>query len=291
MTPGMHNFSLFFRKLWWFTALSLMFVTVSCANLTEVSALSSLANSANTSLPALVNDFKLTCERMNDYAPRTSSKRDCSVYDKIMPAVMQDQSVLTDYLSALGKLASDGAAGYPKAFESIGASFKDAGLDVHLQNAGTAAGKLAEVLANAITEGYRKRQVAKLIDNGDQYVQALTTGLAQIVDGGYKQLLDNESAALESYYQTALVNHSAQEPLTAILITKSWREDAAAVQVRISAANAYGKLMKSIAAAHAKLKKEDKHLDSKDLIKELAPELGNMADATVQIQAAFKYKL
>jgi len=269
--------------------LSVLFIC-GCTDLDEVAKFSSLAQSAGSSLPALVGDFKGTCLRQNELAPKSKPnlQRDCAVYDKMTPNLQQAQSVLTDYLTALGKLASDSDPGYGKTLDALGGNFKDAGLAQDQVDATTAASGLAKKITNAALEGYRRKEITKLVSESNDDVQKLTTALSDIVSKDYATMLSNEGLGIEDYYRTALNNYTQNEPLSALLVKKQWDEEIIALQNRIDAATAYGKLMKDIATSNQKIAQQKNKIGTKDLIKVIGPEVADMEQSVESLNKAFK---
>ena len=269
------------------------FLVVGCTDLTEVAKFSSLADSASSALTGLIGDFKGTCLRANSLAPRDANgqltrQRDCSIYDKVTPELQSDQDVLTDYLKALGKLAADNDPGYSKTLGGLGGQFKDAGLAKDQVAAATAATSLAQKIADAALAGYRRKEIAKLVSQSNSDVGILTQALSSIVAKDYAIMLSNEAEGMDDYYRTAIMNDQNKNPLTVILIRKQWDEERTALQKRVDASIAYGKLMKSIADANQKVADQKNKIGSKDLVKIIGPELADISQAASSLQQAFK---
>lgn len=266
---------------------------VGCTNLDEVARFSSLADSASSSLTEIIGDFKGTCLRSNALAPRdaggnSTHQRDCAIYDTITPDLQSAQDVLTDYLKALGKLAADNDPGYSKSLDALGGQFQDAGLAKDQTDAAKAASSLAKKVADAALNGYRRKEISKLVSTSNDDVQTLTHALSDIVARDYAIMLSNEAGDLRDYYQTPIMNDQGKNPLAVILIRKQWDEESSALQKRIDGANAYGKLMKSIADANQKITDQKNKIGSKDLIKIIGPDLSDMSQALSTLRQSFK---
>jgi hypothetical protein len=156
------------------------------------------------------------------------------------------------------------------------------------QGAAKAAASLAEKISNAALSGHRRRQISKLVAESNDDVQTLTQALSDIVARDYSIMLSNEAEGLQDCYQTAINNDAAKDPLSIILIRKQWADETTALQKRIDAAKAYGKLMKSIADANQKIKDQKDIVQTKDLVKILGPDLVDISQATSDLRQAFK---
>lgn len=265
-------------------AIALLCTLTSCIDLSQITTFSSTAKQAGTALPALVSDLKSSCERFNSYAPPGSAARDCSQYDAQSKGISAVQSVLLNYMQALGQLSSDKAVTFSQGTSDLATSLKNAGLDEAASKATTG---LAGKLADAVTNGYRRKKLAQFVhsENGD--VQILTTGLANIIGNDYKQVLDNEKTAMESYYKRALLNQD-REPLTAVLVQHQWLQDESSLKAKMDAADAYAKIMKSIADGHQKLNNAGTSLNTKDLLQILGKDIGDIASSVTDVNKAFK---
>ncbi len=143
--------------------------------------------------------------------------------------------------------------------------------------------------------GYRKKKIADIVGKTDKDVTILTNGLADQVAPAtdaskapsatsYLSLLYNEGGLIDTYYSIPL----AQDPssLAAILVNRQWQDDVNQLNARKDAAQAYRKLMLSLATAHAKLTNDTKggHFDIKQLGKDLGPDIEQMEKAIADLQ-------
>ena len=89
---------------------------------------------------------------------------------------------------------------------------------------------------------------------------------------------------IDSYYAVPL----AKDPnsLAAILVNRQWQDDVNQLNARMNAAQAYRKLMVSLAAAHWKLASDTKggHFDIKTLGKDLGPDVVQIEEAVAALQ-------
>lgn len=257
---------------------------VGCVNLDEVGKFSGLAASASSTLPDLVNDIKGSCLRFNGYAPE-NQQRDCTIYDRIDPSILEAQGVLTDYMDALGRLSSDKGVTYGKNLDQLPDKLKPAGFD---QDQVKAAVGLSKVLLDAALNHYRQHKLSAVIGQSNDDVGKLTDALGDIVGKDYVQLLDNEDSAMDTFYGTELHEYRDREPLTAILVRKQYATEKEKLEERRAAAAAYEKVMTSIKAGHQKLYNSRNKLSSSEIINDLGPEIENITDSLNQMHKAFK---
>ena len=278
-------------------------VLVGCVNLDQVTALAKLAVEAKTSLPVIAADFKGSCDRQNLYvhlppgpSPVSAPPKACvsgDDLDKLGNNLIAEQNILLDYFDALGELASSTSSGFQKSVGTLSSSFKDAGLSTAQQTMATSAGNLASAISDMALQGYRKRKIADIIGKTDKDVAILANGLADQVAPApdktpsatsYLSLLNNEGVLIDSYYSVPL----AQDPnsLAAIIVNRQWQSDVNQLNARKDAAQAYRKLMLSLATAHAKLTSDTKggHFDIKQLGKDLGPDIEQMEKAIADLQ-------
>lgn len=274
-----------------------------CVNLDQVTALAKVADGAKTSLPVIAADFKGSCDRQNLYVhlppgppPVPPPPKACvngDEFEKLGNNLIAEQNVLLDYFDALGKLASSSSAGFKKSVGTLSTSFKDAGLSAKQQTMATSAGNLASAISDMALQGYRKEKIAEIVGNADSDVTILANGLANQVapaEGvapsatSYVFLLSNESQVIGSYYSVPLAKDPDSQ--TAILVNRQWQDDVSQLNARMNAAQAYRKLMVSLAAAHAKLATDTKggHFNIKQIGKDLGPDVVQMEEAITALQ-------
>lgn len=263
---------------------AILFAT-SCVDLSEVSKFASQSTEARSSLAALVNDFKGTCERMNSFAPAGGALQPCSKYDSISSGTLAAQDVLLKYVGALGTLSSDKTITFEKDLSALPGQVKGAGMDDAQVSAVTT---LASKLADAAISGYRRKEISRLVEDTNQNVQAVTTALIKIVGTDYEQLLSNEDAAMDSYYNTALKEEGEHHLLDSVLVKNLFHQQRTELIRRKSAADAYVTIMKHIAAGHQKLYDQRSRFNVKELVETLSPDIDAIGGATENVYKAFK---
>jgi hypothetical protein len=236
-----------------------------CVNLDDAAGLSKLSAEARISLPRVSNDVAGTCARQNTLfentpqgeRPPAEQAQDCKPYQEIADHLAKDESVLADYFDALGKLASNQPMGYDAAIvANVTAIGANPSLSANTASAGNAAQSILKSLADAVTKGYREKQLAQLIQQNDPAIQSLTQALKKVVTIDYALLLSNEELSLGDFYQGPMASAQPTERLTLILVQRQYAHDKAAMQFRKDDIAAYGKIMDDLSALHTKLKQE-----------------------------------
>jgi len=278
--------------------LLLAFLLVGCVKLDQVTALAKVADGAKTSIPTIAADFKGSCDRQNLYLhlppgpppvpPPVQACVNGDDFEKLGANLIAEQNILLDYFDALGKLASDTPGGFQKSVKTLGASFKDAGLSSAQQTMATSAGKLASAISDMVLRGYREKKIADIVDKTDKDVTILANGLADQVAStsvtSYLSLLNNESQLMDPYYRVPL--DKDRDSLAWVTVSRQYQQDVSQLVARKDAAQAYRKLMLSLATAHAKLTNDTKtgHLDAKKLGEDLGPDVAQMEEAIANLQ-------
>jgi hypothetical protein len=236
-----------------------------CVNLDDAAGLSKLSGEARISLPRVSNDVAGTCARQNilfENTPRAerppaAQAQDCKPYQEIADHLAKDESVLADYFDALGKLASNEPMSYDATIDAnVTATGANTALSANTAAAGNDAQSILKSLADAVTGGYREKQLGQLIQQNDPAIQSLTQALKKVVAVDYALLLSNEEVSMDNFYQGPMASAQPSERLTLILVQRQYARDKAAMQSRKDNIAAYGRIMDDISALHSKLKQE-----------------------------------
>jgi hypothetical protein len=123
---------------------------------------------------------------------------------------------------------------------------------------------ISEVLMEAASGGWRRKQLGAVIEKVNPDIQSLTASLSGIVAEDYEQLLDGEEEAARKFYLGKIRDHREAEPLTAVLVYDKWRQEEDVIESRRDAAEAYVKVLEKIAAGHRNLYDNRDDLGSKE---------------------------
>jgi hypothetical protein len=236
-----------------------------CVNLDDAAGLSKLSDEARIALPRVSNDVAGTCARQNTLfentpsaeRPPTAQAQDCKPYQEIAGHLAKDENVLADYFDALGKLASNEPMGYNATVDAnVTATGANSSLSANTMAAGNDAQSILKSLADAVTRGYREKQLGQLIEQNDPAIQSLTQALKKVITVDYALLLSNEELSMDNFYKGPMASAQPNERLTLILVQRQYAHDKAALQSRKEDIAAYSKIMDDIAALHSKLKQE-----------------------------------
>lgn len=266
-----------------------------CVNLDDAAGLSKLSGEARIALPKVSNDVAGTCLRQNTFLentpanerPRDIQPQDCKPYQDIAHHLAQDESILAGYFDALGKLASNKPLTYDATIAAnVTAANYNSALSANTLTAGNDAQNLLKSLADAVTKGYREKQLAQILQQSDPALQSLTQSLKRVITVDYALLLSNEELSLNNFYQGPMATAQPNERLTLILVQRQYAHDKTALQSRKDSIADYGKIMDDIAALHTKLKQEaGKKASMIEVGKEIAPIVGSLGVAISDIQS------
>jgi hypothetical protein len=274
---------------------TLLLAANGCVNLDDAADLSKLSAEARVTLPRVSNDVAGTCARQNILfentpaaeRPPAAQAQDCTPYQEIADHLAKDENVLADYFDALGKLASNQPMGYDAVIEAnVTATGANSGLSRNTAAAGNDAQKILKSLADAATNGYRKKQLGQLIQQNDAAVQSLTQALKRVISVDYALLLSNEELSLDNFYQGPMAGAKPNERLTLILVQRQYAHDKSAMQYRKDDVAAYGKVMDDISELHARLNQEAaKKASVVEIYKQVRPLVLSLNAALSDIQS------
>ncbi|HEX3372849.1 MAG TPA: hypothetical protein VHS13_01495 [Edaphobacter sp.] len=269
-----------------------------CVNLDDAAGLSKLSADARVALPKVSNDVAGTCARQNTLfentpaaeRPPAAQAQNCKPYQEISDHLAKDETVLADYFDALGKLATNQPMGYDAVIEAnVTSTEANSSLSRNTAAAGNDAQKILKSLADAATNGYRKKQLRQLIQQNDPAIQSLTQALKKVITVDYALLLSNEELSLGNFYQGPMAGAKPNERLTLILVQRQYAHDTSAMQFRKDDIAAYGKVMDDISALHARLNQEAaKKASIVEIYKQVRPLVLSLNAALSDIQSRSK---
>jgi hypothetical protein len=140
---------------------------------------------------------------------------------------------------------------------------------------------LVGFLTNAVSEGYRRKKLKQALESQNSNIQTLVGALKRIVTQKYVLQLQNERDQLRSYYGTSILEYrqymrkvaqnaganpdDVRDPLPIIQVKRLWDDEEITLAERMSAAQAYGKALDTIAEGHQKLFDSRNDLNSKQV--------------------------
>ena len=244
---------------------------VGCASLAEIRDFAALSKRATEFFPVMMADMKASFIRQREMEnldigmklteATRKAEEDCASHPfcKNVADFTKAGKVLESYMKTMGQLAADNLTSFDdslKAFSNeLGTS---AGISEPQRKA---VQSLSTVLANAAASGYRQRQLAKTLTATDPDIAILTDCLAVIVDS-YKSQIKSEETAMRSYFQGAIAEEGAKEPLAKILVYDRFRRGLEELKNKQSAADSYKEFLRTIRKAHGELAQESAKLDA-----------------------------
>ena len=262
---------------------SLQLAAGSCSSPSAVRRFASASTAAGEKFSGIADDLTGSCERREEYRLLVQWQSDldsldertagaCAKYSRASPRLVAAHRVLIRYLEALSRLSAGDLVVYDKPLDQLAGTLSRT--DVFDEDGVRAVKGISEVLMEAASGGWRRKQLGVFIDKANPDIQALAAALRGIVGRDYEQLLDDEAEAARKFYLGKIKNHRDKEPLTAVLVFEKWREEKDVIESRKDAARAYVKVLEKIAAGHQDLYDHRDELSSKEAKKLV---MGNVA--------------
>ncbi len=171
-----------------------------CANLEAVGNFARL--SADTAgYRQIVSDYSDSPERLRPYSPPGfTAQLDTLVRlrQEQKPRLENIQTVLVEYMSALGELSDGKRPCVDERIGAIGTSLGSYGFAASASGkaAATAGASIAAILLKRSLDSWRQHEVSGIIRECDPHLQAVIAGMKRLLDTQMRASLDNEEAAL-----------------------------------------------------------------------------------------------
>jgi hypothetical protein len=178
-------------------------------------------------------------------------------------ALLLRHQVIEEYMEALGNLASDDIVDQSKELSNLTRTLQT--------QAGTnpaeteAFGKMAEILTNAISDKWRKRQLQELIERSNGPLQTIVKSLKQIIRDGFAGDAQDEQFAIQSYYRTKIAQSTDPAGIAAL---REW----------------YVEVLNEISEGHQKLYDARKDLTAGQLLKQIKHSAKELQDLYASIK-------
>jgi hypothetical protein len=270
--------------------------TLLCTGCSTPLAIATFSASAEQALdhgPALFKDLYGTCARARLYQqpvqplfkgsqPASGQEiQACLQFRAEGDALITDSDAFSKYFSALHELAEFNASAISG--PATGAATQAAATANLTTSQIQAMGKLASLITQAATEHFQRVRLMHLLEQADPSVQDAVQAF-QTVARDYEGLLDEERRRMRARYQDASVGVST--PLL-LLLDRAFQEEAAGIETRRNAAEAYIKALREVAEGHQLLALNAKKVSPKELGMALEPYTSNLRQLVPQIQKAF----
>ena len=265
---------------------SLALAATGCVNLEPVREFAKVSTEA-AAYTALVDQYIEVPEASVRYIKANPSARDVPVED--LEAKIEERKAqrapllalhasLTNYMAAIGTLASDNLVKTDKEFKAlqqgVGKFAKSAGLDAETKGKLNAAGALLKLVANAALKQYQRRQVIDIMTDANGYVVAITEYMTTLIPAP-KLDLKVQRVQLEELFDKFPGGEDAKPPRTtdaralAFLVAEERRERLIALDQLGKQTDQYAELLTGIANAHNAFVENPVELSRKELFGEL----------------------
>lgn len=254
--------------------LFLSLVLSGCVDLKAIRAFSEIS-SESTTYTTFTDDYVKSVERQKRY----QDEKQFVKLDKIIkereaqrPALLAIHKEVSNYMSALGKLASDEIIIYDKSLdgmsEKIGTIKDKDGNQVFKKEQIDAFGALSKLLSKAATDAYRQTKLKEIIKSSNKDFQIVIATLKQYIEIGYIESLANEKVAVEKYYNTVIKTAKYNPPQQAAieLVLDKFIERKDAIDTKKKAAESYIKILNKIAEGHQLLYDKRADISSEELL-------------------------
>jgi hypothetical protein len=229
----------------------LLLQAAGCANLTAIREFASVS-SESAAYTTLVTEYVESPMRVKRYQPsaRHAELERMAAERRVQREVLLlRHQLIQEYMDALGQLAADEAVVYDREISALGRAATDAKfLDA---KEGEAFSAVTRILLRAVTDGWRRRQLTRLVEDTNPHFQVVVGSLRTIVRQGFAADAENERVAINRYY-TDLVRESRDR--AGIEAVKEWQEvRLEGVGTRDKAIRAYAEILDKIGRGHQRL--------------------------------------
>lgn len=245
-----------------------------CANLDAVRDFAK-TSAATADYRQIVADYAMSPERQKRYQPaRFAPQLDAQAKARAeqKPKLEAAQTILVEYMTALGDLAADDLPNVDTQVDALGkalekAKFVGDGDAAISKETGTAAATIANILTRAVLDHWRQKATSRIVREANDSVQTVTAGLREIVLKDFSASLDTEKETVRKYFEapiaaaTAGGDTDAVPPLARIL----WLEHSDQVETRRAKLMAYAEVLEKIGKGHEDLNKNVDRIQDKAL--------------------------
>jgi hypothetical protein len=194
------------------------------------------------------------------------AEKDCRRFKEIAPSVVLLNKALVEYMKTMGDLAADDLTSYDKKLDALATAVSDGSF---FNDTEVTAGKsLAKFVLDATTNFYRRKKLKTAIETRNGDVKTLTDALKRFVGQNYILALQDEQRQLDNYHKANIQEHQDRagnaDPLAVTSAKTMWDAERQRLQERISAAEAYVKILDNVAQGHQKLYDSRNNLDTKE---------------------------
>ena len=251
-----------------------------CASFKEIKSFASLSSNA-ASYGVLTRDYIEALDRRKQYQPeKFHGELEAQKMRREAQRASLDilQQTVTDYMQALGGLASGEIRAFDKSLEDLSKNLNDATLLDN--NEKDAVGALSTILARTVTATYRLHELKKIVQEGNQPLQDVIHATRRIVKKGMIGDLRVESTLVERYYDNfMLAPNNPVEPVAMALAKEAKAEALGRVDNRIRSVQAYDDVLETIARGHQYLYDHRDMIGNDEFDQQLKQYIGELRSA------------
>jgi hypothetical protein len=256
--------------------LLLSFLISGCVDLKSIRTFTDTSKDTTTYI-ALTEDSVKSLERRQCYESDSQQATLRSLIEdrkKANVVLVQTHTILSQYLSALGDMASDDLISFDTSLNNLtsamGALKSSKGNNVFTSQEVNAVNKIATLLSNAFFEQYRQDKLKEAILSTNQDFQILIRLLINSTEL-YSQSLQTEKSVTNNYYQTIRMTAESNPPQDAALelLRNVYVEKLDAIDKKIATADNYGKILKKIGEGHQYLYDNIDQISTKQTLAQL----------------------
>lgn len=251
-----------------FPLLLVLAVVPGCADLTAIREFGTIS-AESAAYRRLLHDYVTAPDRLKRFEPearRADLARRTRERAAQAQLLMLRQAAVVAYMDTLGKLAADDLVVYDKRVDALAGALK-ANAFAQERDADAFAA-IAKVVAKAVSDEWRQKQLQTVIADHNPHLQALIVSLHQVVEFAIaRDDVETERAAARNYYTTLKLQ--ARDPAGIAALDEWWEYRAAEIAAREQAALTYLQVLDQISRGHQKLFDGRDHLHDQETLRQM----------------------
>lgn len=281
-------------KLIWLSAFWLGTLALcGCSDPKAIAEFASLADRAARDFAMVAHSVVTTCEvqqyrRGESRGGFDNDERDakaCASSVAAEKALLNAHAVVEEYIATLKLLANDNIL-----ITNVGEVTKESQTLLRMSDAQVKSiGGLANAISKAMTEGYRRREMTKMIREADSGLQATVIVLSEVIEKQIETKFRLAEDAVKAYYIDGLLPQ--KDPAHETIASRQWiqqgEREIAALREKKQAVLAYRKMLQKIAVGHAKLNEAAGNWRSPSLATFLFKTAGELRSEQAKVEKAF----
>jgi hypothetical protein len=258
----------FSRTLPLWICICLLF-NAACVNLKEVGEFAHTSKTSLANLQTIEYGFAQACrdrcrmDAMEVFRIERSEDCGCQTYQKADSVLLRIQLTINGYFDGMEQLSGNQLTRYNLSGqkrlmqEGVFGEWRISEQETHAYT------NLAELIASASTDGFRRRELRRYIEVANQPLLTLLEHMEMILIGNLQTTLDNKKSRLYGYYQKLTYSNNLSDLETG-LATKLYYEELDAIHMVEQQIDATIQALQKIAEAHQVLYNERNRINRKD---------------------------